>query len=270
MRRAGLMIAGWVATMVACGSPATPPASTAAPVPGAPADTASAPAPSAPGGVSVPAGPAVNGAAPTPAVGAAPAPGAASGLGAPAAAPAPAAPPAPVFKEVTLPAGTSLAIELKSPLSSATAAVEDPVEGVLRRALVVDGAEIVPAGTMVSGSVTAAERSGRVKGRARLALRFTTLVSGDETLPIATAVIARQAQATKGRDAAKVGIGAGAGALVGAIAGGKKGAVVGGTVGAGAGTGVVLATRGDEVVLGAGASLTTTLTTPLVLRLPVE
>ncbi|HMS81649.1 MAG TPA: hypothetical protein PKC20_19425, partial [Burkholderiaceae bacterium] len=70
----------------------------------------------------------------------------------------------------------------------------------------------------------------------------------------------------KKNDAAKVGIGAGAGALVGAIAGGKKGALVGGAVGAGAGTGVVLVTRGDEVTLGAGTVVTTTLREPLVVR----
>lgn len=243
MRKAGWMVAGLVATVVGCGSPA-PPAATggteAAPGEGAPAATSPAGA--------VP----QNAAAPA------------------AVTPAPDAPPAPEFKEVTVPNGTTLAIELKSPLSTATAAVEDPVEGVLRRPLVVDGAEVVPAGAMVSGTVTGAERSGRVKGLARLSWRFTTLTVGDEALPIATAAMAREAQATKGRDAAKVGIGAGAGAVVGAIAGGRKGAVVGGTVGAGAGTGVVLATRGREVVLGAGANLTTTLTAPLVLRIHVE
>jgi hypothetical protein len=56
--------------------------------------------------------------------------------------------------------------------------------------------------------------------------------------------------------------------VIGAIAGGKKGAVVGGTVGGAAGTGVVLATRGDEVALAAGTALTTTLTQALVVRVP--
>ena len=50
-----------------------------------------------------------------------------------------------------------------------------PCSGVLRRPLVVDGVEVVPAGAGVTGSVTAAERSARVKGRARLALRFTSV-----------------------------------------------------------------------------------------------
>jgi hypothetical protein len=78
------------------------------------------------------------------------------------------------------------------------------------------------------------------------------------------------APATKKNDAGKIAAGAGAGAIIGAIAGGKKGAVVGTVVGGGAGTGVVLATRGDEVTLAAGTSLTTTLTRPLVVQVPVR
>ncbi|MGE0812897.1 MAG: hypothetical protein AB7O28_26440 [Vicinamibacterales bacterium] len=179
---------------------------------------------------------------------------------------APAAPPAPVYREVTIPSGTTLSIELRTALSSATSAVEDRVQGVLRRALVVDGVEAVPAGAAVTGAVTDAQQSGRVKGRAHLALRFTSMTIDEAPTSIATAAIAREAESTKKDDAKKIGIGAGAGAVIGAITGGKKGAVVGGTVGAGAGTGVVLATRGDEVELAAGTALTTTLTRPLVVR----
>jgi hypothetical protein len=138
---------------------------------------------------------------------------------------------------------------------------------VLRRPLVVDGVEVVPAGATIVGSVTDAQRSARVKGRARLALRFHSLtVDGEEALDVASATIAREAAGTKKEDAARIGIGAGAGAVIGAIAGGRKGAVVGGTVGAGAGTGVVLATRGDEVTLAAGTVLATSLTRPLMVR----
>lgn len=269
MRSAQWIVGGLVVTAVGCGSPAPPAATDTAAAPGAVAgQPAAGPADAAPAATA--AAPAANAAAPgTPAASGTTSPAPAAGAAVPTAA-APAPPPVPEFKEVTVPSGTSLAIELKTPLSSATAAVEDPVEGVLRRALVIDGAEVVPAGAMVSGSVTGADRSGRVKGVARLSLRFTRLSVGDEVLEIGTSAIAREARTTKKRDAAKVGIGAGAGALVGAIAGGKKGAVVGGAVGAGAGTGVVLATRGEEVVLGAGANLTTTLTKPLVLRVPIE
>ena len=189
---------------------------------------------------------------------------------APTAPAAPAAPPAPTFREVTIPTGTSLAVELRTTLASNTSAIEDRVQGVLRRAIVVDGEEIVPAGVEVSGVVTEALASARVKGRARLALRFNSMTIDDAPTTIGTAAIARVAPATKKDDAGKIAVGAGAGAVIGAIAGGKKGAVVGTVVGGGAGTGVVLATRGDEVTLAAGTSLTTTLTRPLVVLVPVR
>lgn len=165
-----------------------------------------------------------------------------------------------------MPTGTTLSIELGTAVASDTSTVEERVRGTLRRALVVDGVEVVPAGAALSGVVTDAQRSGRVKGRARLALRFSSMTIDDAPTTIGTAEIAREAAGTKKSDAAKIGIGAGAGAVVGAITGGKKGAVVGGTVGAGAGTGVVLATRGDEVEIAAGTALSTTLTRPLVVR----
>lgn len=162
-----------------------------------------------------------------------------------------------------------MAIELKTSHSADTSQVEEAVRGVLRRAVLVDGVEVVPAGAVVTGHITAADRAGRVKGRARLALRFSSMVVDDTETRISTAAIAREAAATKKEDAAKIGIGAGAGAVIGAIVGGKKGAVVGGAVGGGAGTGVVLATRGDDVALAAGANVATTLSQPLVVRVRV-
>ena len=125
---------------------------------------------------------------------------------------------------------------------------------------------MLPAGTDVRGVVTGVQRSAKVKGRASLAFRFTSLAVDDEAYDIRTSSVARQAQGTKRKDATKIGIGAGAGALIGGIVGGGKGAAVGTAVGAGTGTGVVLATRGDEVRLAAGTPLTVTLTEPLTVR----
>ncbi len=286
MRR--LVLLGGLMMAAACSAPAAPPpasttpaaaarAAAAAPESVVPAGAApAAPPAAAPAAAPAPAAASTASAAPAPASGAAgavrsPSPGAPAAVPAaatPAVAPPPpaAAPPVPEYREITVPAGTRLSIELRSALASDTSQVEDPVRGVLRQAVSVDGAEALPAGTAVGGSVTEALRAAKVKGRARLALRFTSITLDDAEQPIATDRIAREAAGTKKNDAAKVGIGAGAGALVGAIAGGKKGALVGGAVGAGAGTGVVLATRGDEVTLGAGTVVTTTLREPLVVR----
>ena len=53
--------------------------------------------------------------------------------------------------------------------------VEQPVEGRLRRAVTSNGVEVLPAGTAVSGHVTAAQRPGKVKGRGLIAMRFTQI-----------------------------------------------------------------------------------------------
>jgi type IV secretory pathway VirB10-like protein len=191
---------------------------------------------------------------------------------APAAAGAPAAAPAPRqprFREVTVPAGTPLSLTLDTAVASDASKLADAVHATLANPLVVNGTTVLPAGTEAMGSVVEVEQSGRVKGRAVLAIAFDRLQSGRDSYTIA-ARIRREAEATKGEDAAKIGIGAAAGAIVGALADGKKGAAVGSAVGAGAGTGVVLATRGDEVSLAAGTVIETTLEQPLKVQVPVQ
>ncbi len=280
MRAIGWILSGFVVAGVGCSSPpSTPaPASTEAAIAPAtaPAAEIGATPVATPPGASAPAAPQASRAPSRPAgpsVGAAPATSTPAAAAPSAMAPTPAAPPpppVPTYREVTIPSGTALSVELRTAVASNTSAVEDRVQGVLRRALIVDGEEIVPAGASMSGIVTEALRSARVKGRARLALRFTSLTVDDTPTTIGTAAIAREAEGTKKEDAGKIGLGAGAGAVIGAITGGKKGAVVGTVVGGGAGTGVVLATRGDEVALAAGTTLSTRLTRPLVVQVRVR
>jgi hypothetical protein len=176
----------------------------------------------------------------------------------------------PQFREVTIPAGTTLHVKLADTVASNTSKVEDAVRGELTQAIDVDGQTAVPVGARVHGTVLQAVQSGRVKGRASLAIGFDRLTVDDQSHDIRTARISHVAAATKGKDAKKVGIGAAAGAVVGAIAGGKKGAAVGGAVGAGGGAGYVAATRGDEVVLAAGTTVTTKLQEPLTVQVPIR
>ena len=176
------------------------------------------------------------------------------------------APSVPVYKEVTLPAGTALRLDLKSAVASDTSKVEDTVRATLRQPVVVDGQTVLPTGTEFVGTVTDVARSGRVKGRARVAYRFSSRRHDSERYDITTATIAHEAESTKKKDAAKIGIGAGAGAAIGAILGGGSGAAKGAAIGGGAGTGAVLATRGDEVRRAPCADVTTRLTAPLTVR----
>jgi hypothetical protein len=171
-------------------------------------------------------------------------------------------------REVIVPAGTVLRVRLDEAVGTDVSRVEDPVRGRLVNSIAIGGRTIVPAGSTVLGSVTQATRSGRVKGRARLAVRFHTLVPGadDERYRISTRTWARVAPGTKKKDGFTIGAPAGGGAIIGGIVGGKKGAAIGAAAGGGAGTAVVLATRGKEVRLGRGAVLVVRLTAPVTVR----
>ncbi len=173
------------------------------------------------------------------------------------------------FREYTLPEGTKLQLELESPVSSETSKVEDPVEARVDEPILVNGVEVVPAGSRVTGEVTTAVPAGKVKGRASLGITFSRIAAAGDTYPIA-AQFAMTAPSTKKDDAAKIGIPAAGGAIIGAIIGGKKGAAVGAAVGGGAGTAAVLMTEGKDVALGTGARLAVTLTQPVEIKVPIR
>ncbi len=118
----------------------------------------------------------------------------------------------------------------------------------------------MPAGTEVRGQVTAAVPSGRVKGLARLAFDFDTLILKGKEHSIGTRPVDITSENSHKRDAEIIGGGAGAGAIIGAIASGKKGAGIGALIGGATGTGVVLTNKGKEVELGTGTRYTVKLT----------
>ena len=166
---------------------------------------------------------------------------------------------------MTIPEGTVLPLELKTSVSSESSKVEDPVRATLRSPIVVDGVQALPAGTAVSGHVSDVARSAKVKGRARVAFRFTQIdpPGPDDSASIRTGTVAREAEGTKKQDAAKIGGAAAGGAIIGGIIGGGDGAAKGAAIGGAGGTGVVLATRGKEVRLAAGTPVSVKLSAPL-------
>jgi hypothetical protein len=170
---------------------------------------------------------------------------------------------------VTIPAGTNLSIVLDTSVGSDTSHVEEAVSAHLSRALHVGGRDVVAEGSRITGVVTDAKRSGKVKGLAHVALRFTSLIpSGDDQrYKISTSAVGRTAQSTKKDDALKVGAPAAGGAIIGALIGGKKGALIGTAAGGGAGTAVVMSTRGKEVRLARGAALVLRLAEPVTVRI---
>jgi hypothetical protein len=171
-------------------------------------------------------------------------------------------------REITIPAGTALSVTLDTAVGSDTSRVEETVAAHLARPIHLQGQTVLPEGSRLTGVVTDATRSAKVKGRAHVAVRFDSLTIRGEDHPYAirTASIGRTAEGTKRKDAAEIGAPAAGGAIIGALLGGKKGALVGTAVGGGAGTAVVLSTRGKEVHLAKGSALTLTLAAPITVR----
>jgi hypothetical protein len=124
----------------------------------------------------------------------------------------------------------------------------------------------VPSGSIINGEVTHIDPAGRVAGGAQVALRFTELVMPDgSSYTIAAAPFRLEGKGDAKESALEVGGGAVAGGSIGAILGGKDDIAKGAAVGAVVGTGVAVATKGDQIVLPAGQRFRVTLTDPVTI-----
>ena len=83
---------------------------------------------------------------------------------------APAKEPVITTMPMDVPSGTDLVLTLETPVSSETAKVDQPVRAKVAEPVVVAGMEVIPKDALVTGAVVSAERSGRVKGLASVAL----------------------------------------------------------------------------------------------------
>jgi len=173
--------------------------------------------------------------------------------------------PEPQIIEVAIPEGTVLTLELLTALDCGVNRVGDEIQARTTSALYAKGEVVLSKGALVEGRVTEAQASGRVKGKASLAFKFDRLATRGGTVKIETSFIQKEAESGNKKDAAVIGGGAGLGALVGGIVGGKKGAAIGAAVGGASGTGVVLATKGEEIRLAAGSEVSVRLDQPITM-----
>ena len=178
--------------------------------------------------------------------------------------PAPPPPPAPEFVDLTVPSDAVLGLQIERTVSSELARVEDKVDARVTRDLRVADRIAIPAGSTVRGSVTEVDRGGRMKGKARLAIRFHTIVLADGTqVALKTDPVVREGQSPGGESAAKVGGAAIGGAILGAILGGGKGAAIGGAVGAAGGTAAAMSNDRNPATLTAGTTVTVRMQAPV-------
>ena len=177
-------------------------------------------------------------------------------------------PPQRTFTELVVAAESVIGLQTESRVTSETARVEDRVEARVTRDVRVGDHVAIPAGSRAIGSVMQVERGGKFKERARLGIRFHTLVLADGTrIPISTETILREGEAPGNGSSSKVGGAAVGGAILGAILGGGKGAAIGAGVGAGAGTAVVANGDRNAATLPAGTSMTVRINQPITVTI---
>ncbi len=172
-----------------------------------------------------------------------------------------------------IPQGSHLLLKMVNSISTRTAHEGDYVYMTTASPIAANGDIAVPVNSYVQGVVTRSVRSGRVKGRAELAIRIDnlTLPSGkvirispqlksvdsegtDQKVSTGEGEIKQGA--SRGTDAEKIVGPSMAGAAIGGIADRSwKGAGIGAGAGSAVGIATVLLTRGREVELTKGATV---------------
>lgn len=174
-------------------------------------------------------------------------------------------------EQVALPAGTHLPLVLENAISTRSTRAGDPVYFQTTYPIILNGKILVPAGSWVNGVVSESKRAGRVKGRAQVMMRLTTLIlpnayvvsllaspgnagtGGKETTDSEGRI---KGDSDKAGDAGTIATSTATGAGIGAIAAqSAKGVGIGAGIGAAAGLAAVLLSRGPDAELPRGTTL---------------
>jgi hypothetical protein len=173
----------------------------------------------------------------------------------------------------TIPAGTTLDVQLTSTLSTKTNQTGDLFTGKVTEPIFYQGEEVVPEGSAVQGHLTFVQPPGRVKGKAEMRLVLDAIKTPDgqnyslaaqlQEVKGPTGVTVKGNEGTiqgPGKDtkggAIETGVAAGVGAGVGAIADGGSGALYGAAIGAVVAVAHTLAKHHGEATLPPGTDMT--------------
>lgn len=173
-------------------------------------------------------------------------------------------PPKRMFEDLVVSADSVIGLQIETAVSTERAKVEDLVKARVTRDVKVGERVAIPAGSHAEGSVTLVEKGGRLKDRARLGIRFHSIVLSDGTrLAVNTETIYRDGESPARESATKIGASAIGGAVLGAVLGGKKGAAIGGAVGAAGGSAAVMASEPNPATVAAGSTVTVRMSAPV-------
>jgi hypothetical protein len=162
--------------------------------------------------------------------------------------------------EVTIPTGTRITAALQHTITTEHGRVGERVELQTAEPLPIGQGETLPPGVVIRGEVTSTGGGGRIAGAPHLTIRFKSMEVDGKVYPITAEPFRIKGKNDAKESAAEIGGGAVVGGVVGAIAGNTlKGAAVGAVLG----TGVAVATKGNQIVLPVGQKLRVRLAAPV-------
>jgi hypothetical protein len=180
-----------------------------------------------------------------------------------------------------IPQGSHVLLRMTNSVSTRTARAGDQVYFQTASPIAAEGRILVPVGSYVQGTVSETKRSGKVAGKAELAIHLDTLLlASGKSLKFAPRLAsvdsnesgqkvvgnegAVKQDSSHGQDAGRIAILAGSGAAIGGLADRSwSSAGIGGAAGSAVGLATVLLTRGREVELRTGSTLDVVFDHPL-------
>jgi hypothetical protein len=155
-----------------------------------------------------------------------------------------------------LPAGTNLVIRMIDAVDSERARVGQTFQASLDEPVMSEGEVLIPRGVDVIVKLVDSKESGKLTGKAELALDLQSIRINGNMVDLNTQTVTQESSSRTARTAKVAGGTAAVGAIIGAIAGGGKGAAIGAGAGAAAGAGTQIITSGQRVRIPSETRLT--------------
>lgn len=186
----------------------------------------------------------------------------------------------------TIPAGTTLHCRLTQTISTKLNFQGDAFTATVTEPYMINGHEIIPVGSTISGRIADLIRPGRIKGVGEMRLTAEQIIFPDGRSTQVNAVLLTTYGAdgvkvdseeglvrgpnSRVRDLKEIGLGMGGGGFVGTLLGGFHGAVIGGAIVGGAALADTLRKRGTDLTLPTGTQLNYQLTRALLVIPPAQ
>lgn len=164
---------------------------------------------------------------------------------------------------VTLPSGTNFVVRMIDAVDSERARVGQSFAASLDQPVMLNGDTVIPRGADVTVKLVDSKESGKLTGRAELALSLQSVRVNGQMIDINSQTVTQESGSQGARTAKVAGGTAAVGAIIGAIAGGGKGAAIGAGAGAAAGAGSGIILGGQKVRVPSETRLTFVLDNPV-------